>query len=891
MRRVVALALLAASAVAMADKVPSPKEFFGHDVCEDYWLANYKQLTAYWMELDRLSDRLTMVSIGKTEDGREQYMCIITDPANHRNLEGYRKASERLVRAKGFKSDDEARAFAKKQKAVVWIDGGLHASEVLVAQQLIEQAYRMVSRDDEENKRVLRDTITLLAHANPDGNDWVADHYMRRSEPEERSSAGLPFLYQKYIGHDNNRDFYASNMAESKNINKVLYTEWYPQIVYNHHQSAPAGTIMFIPPFRNPFNYHMDAMTQIGTELVGVHMHQRLIGEGKGGTAMRNSTLYSTWWNGGLRTTTYFHNMVGILTETWGSPNPGKIPFSNRFQIPTTDVPLPISAEMWHLRQSLEYEISANYAILDYASRYRERLLFDIYRAGRNSIERGQRDNWTRYPSRIGALGADALTKPELRDARYYVIPADQQDGPTAVAFLERLMITGVEIERLKVDLVLPEGSLDQNGQAATRTIPAGSYLIRCDQAFRPHVLDMFEPQDHPNDFQYPGGPPIPPYDNAGYTLAYQMGVDFVRVLNKVEVKSEPITEIPFAFFMERSNVGWTKHSNWSYREVNKALKEGVPVTYTPGLTFLKGTPPAVEGQFSMTKRPRVALWDRYGGSMESGWTRWVLEQFDFDYELVFPPDLDWGNLNEKYDCIIFPDGGIPGIQTRGQGGAGGETGDQEWDHYALAQGGGGGGQANLANDTTIPYFWRRRIGTISSGTIAKLKTFVANGGHLLCIGSSALNTARQFGLPIESALVDEKGANLPNTKFYIPGSVLRMKLNEGPLTAGMGKYVDVMFDNSPAFRVPSSVPGYVMGSNAPVIGEPGVVGYYDTDKPLRSGWAWGQEILKSTIGVTDVPFGKGRVVLYGPEILFRGQSHGTFKLLFNAIFRSAGKS
>jgi len=927
MRRPVAFAFLALAAIANADKVPSPKEFFGHDICEDYWLANYKQLTAYWKELDKRSDRLTMVSIGKTEDGREQYMCIITDPANRRGLEGYRKASERLARAKDFKNDDEARAFAQKQKAVVWIDGGLHASELLVAQQLIEQAYRMVSRDDEENKRILRDTITLLVHANPDGNDWVVDHYMRRSNPQERSAAGLPFLYQKYIGHDNNRDFYSSNMAESKNINRVLYTQWYPQIVYNHHQSAPAGTIMFIPPFRNPFNFHMDALTLISTDLVGTHMHQRLIGEGKGGTAMRNSTLYSTWWNGGLRTTTYFHNMVGILTETWGSPNPARLPFTPRFQVPTTDVPLPIEQQMWHLRYSLEYEISANYAILDYASRYRERLLFNFYRAGRNSIERGSKDNWTRYPSRIAALGAEALSKPELRDARYYVLPIDQADGPTVAEFIKRLQITGVEIERLTADLNVPSGSVDQNGKPVDRTLPSGSYVIRCDQAFRPHVLDMFEPQDHPNDFQYPGGPPIPPYDNAGYTLAFQMGVDFVRILDKADVKSEPIKgEVGADGFIQRSGAGWTKQSNSTYREVNRTLKAGDPVAYTPGPIFINGTSSAVQGAVPLKRRPRVALWDRYGGSMESGWTRWVLEQFEFDYELVFPPDLDWGNLNEKYDCIIFPDGGIPGLPARPQGGAtssggqavsvselGGvriptsstslhETLDLRPETGTASSPGargpaepsfavqGGGGQQNLANDTTIPYFWRRRIGSITPNTIAKLKEFVANGGHLLCIGSSSLNAARQFGLPIESALVDDKGANLPNTKFYIPGSVLRMKLNPGPLTAGMGEYVDVMFDNSPAFRFPSSIPAARLDSQEVVPGEAVSVGYYDTDKPLRSGWAWGQETLKSTIGIADVPYGKGRFVLYGPEILFRGQSHGAFKLLFNGIFRSAAK-
>ncbi len=843
MRRV-PLCIIAALAAgsALAQKIPTPKDYLGFDVCQDYHLANYRQLVGYWETLAAKSNRITLQSIGKTEEGREQMMAIITDPGNRRNLDIYRRASERLARAKDFKDDADARSFAGKQKAVIWIDGGLHANETLVAQQLIETAYRLVTSNDAETRRILKDCIILLVHANPDGHDLVADWYMRKSDPKSRSLANLPVMYQKYAGHDNNRDFYANNLAETRNMNHQLYQRWYPQVVYNHHQSAPAGTIMFVPPFRNPFNYHFDPMIAIGTDLVGTHMHQRMISEGKRGTAMRNSTLYSTWWNGGLRTTTYFHNMIGILTETWGNPAPAPLPHVARFQIPTTDVPFPVeSGRMWHLRDSLEYEISANMAILDYASRYRERLLFDFYRAGRNSIERGQRDHWTRYPSRLEEFGADALKKPELRDARMYVIPRDQPDFPTAVKFVEKLMQCGIEIEELKEDAVLPGGE--------GRRIPAGSYVVRCDQAFRPHILDMFEPQDHPNDFQYPGGPPIRPYDNAGYTLAYQMGVVFHRVLEPVELKSNLVDSLPDSF-QYGSARSWPKTSLLGYSRANHTLKSGQNLFSGESFELTQ-----VEG-FSKQSKPRVALWDRYGGSMESGWTRLVLEQYGFDFEVVYPPDLDRGDLNAKYDCIIFPDGAIPG---GGSGGGGGQ---------------GGGAQSSIADDPTIPFIYRRRAGAITARTIAELRKFAEEGGHLLCIGSSALNAARQLKLPVESALVDETGAALPNTKFYIPGSVLRLKANESPITVGMPEEFDAMFDNSPVFRTTSH--------------EANVVAFFNSDKPLRSGWAWGQEILKDRAAIVDVPLGKGRVVLYGPEILFRAQPHGTFKLLFNAIFRAA---
>ncbi len=861
MRRFALFVILALTSLASASNVPSPKQFLGHDACEDYYLANYTELTDYWKLLATKSDRLTVESIGKTEDGRDQMMCVITDPSNRRNLESIRKGNERLAKAKDFKNDDDVRNFVKNQKAVIWIDGGLHASEVLETQHLIEMAYRLTSQDDAETKRVLKDCVILLVHANPDGNDWVSNWYMRRSDPKTRSMAGLPYLYQKYCGHDNNRDFYANNMSETRNINRVLYSQWYPQVVYNHHQSAPAGTIMFCPPFRNPFNYNMDAMIDIGTDLVGTHMHQRMIAEGKPGTAMRNTTLYSTWWNGGLRTTTYFHNMIGILTETYGSPNPAPLPFVEKYQIPSTDVPLPVEGgKMWHLRDSLEYEISANYAILDYASRYRERVLFDFYRAGRNSVDRGSKDSWSRYPSRIAKYGADALKKPELRDARAYVVPSDQHDFATATKFIKKLMECGIEVQRLTKD----------NGNWQK-----GSFVVLCDQSYRPHILDMFEPQDHPNDFQFPGGPPIPPYDNAGYTLAFQMGVKFGRVLETPKLDTEkvdlnhldgmpPLSTDGNAIFLPASQ-------NDSFTIANRAWKQGLMVGSQPwgievqgdpaklkgltsGIANLVATTHGPAGGFATIQKPRIALWDQYGGSMESGWTRFTLEQFGFDFDVVYPPDLDSMDLRSKYDIIIFPNGaGVRGNRA------------------------GGGGNApanNLAEDMTIPFRYRLRMGSMSAETITRIEKFVRDGGHIFCIGSAATSFAQQMKLPIKSAIVDDKGVALPNTKFYIPGSVLQLKLESSRLTRGMEETVDVMFDNSPAFKVS---------------GDAKAVGTYNSDKPLRSGWAWGQEVLKGSAGVIDVTLGKGQVVLVGPEILFRGQNHGAYKLLMNAIFRSSG--
>ena len=522
--------------------VTTPGEAFGFRIGADYQLANYAQLTAYWQRLARESDRMRLESIGQTAEGRDQWMAIITSPENHRHLDRYQEIAQRLVRAEGL-SDDDARALAADGKAVVWIDGGLHATEVLGAQQLIELVYQMVSGTDPETMRFLDDIILLAVHCNPDGHDLVADWYMRELEPEQRSTSGLPRLYQKYVGHDNNRDFYMSVQPETTNMNRVLYREWFPQIVYNHHQTGPAGAVLFAPPFRGPFNYVYDPLIPLGLDLIGASMHSRFAVEGKPGATMTRGGSYSTWWNGGLRTTPYFHNMLGLLTEMIGHPTPIEIPFVPARQLPSVDTPFPIAPQPWHFQQSIEYSLSANRAVLDVASRHREQFLFNIYRMGKNSIERGSRDTWTTYPGRIEQVQAaiadqrandetgqgrrrgapleffDDLRDPALRDPRGYILPADQPDFPTATKFVNALIKNGVTVHRATTDFEV--------GGAEYR---AGSYVVRTAQAFRPHVLDMFEPQDHPNDFQYPGGPPIPPYDNAGWTLAYQMGIELDRI-------------------------------------------------------------------------------------------------------------------------------------------------------------------------------------------------------------------------------------------------------------------------------------------------------------------------------------------------------------------------
>ena len=289
---VLALAIVATAAPILAQsRITTPKEALGFDLGADYQLPTYTQLLAYWQQLARQSPRMVLDTIGNTAEGRPQLMAIISSPDNLKNLARYKETAQRLAHAEGL-TDDQAHALAAEGKAVVWIDGGLHATEVLGATQLMRLVYDMVSRDDPETMRFLNDVILLAVHANPDGMELVSGWYMREPDSLKRSTGGIPRLYQKYIGHDNNRDFYIVNQPETENMTRILFHEWFPEIVYNHHQTGPAGAVLFAPPFRDPFNYFFDPLVPMGIDALGAAMHGRFEAEGKPGETMRRGANY-----------------------------------------------------------------------------------------------------------------------------------------------------------------------------------------------------------------------------------------------------------------------------------------------------------------------------------------------------------------------------------------------------------------------------------------------------------------------------------------------------------------------------------------------------------------------------------------------------------------------
>ena len=883
--------LISSTFFVEAQNIPTPKSHFGFSIGDNYHLATFTETELYLKKIAAVSKKMKLVSIGKTEEGREQYMVIVSDPSNLAKLDKYKNISQRMARAEGL-TDADAKALAAEGKAVVWIDGGLHATEVVGIHQWIESLYQLITRTDEETKKILQSTIILFVHANPDGQELVSNWYMRNSDTLKRTTSNLPRLYQKYIGHDNNRDFYMMNMSESKNMSRQQYIEWMPQILYNHHQTGPAGTVVAGPPYRDPFNYVYDPLLVTGIDAVGAAMSSRLNAESKPGYTMKSGSVYSTWWNGGLRTTAYYHNIIGLLTEIIGNPTPSKIPFVPSRLIPNSATPFPIEPGQWLFQNSIDYSVSLNYAVLNYAARYKDELLMNIYTMGKHSIEAGSKDHWTLSPKKVELvtdlykedkkeMKGDTLPvdyfgkiyrKQELKDARGYIVTINQTT--TAISFINILINSGIKVAVAKSEFTV-----------AGKSYPAGSYIVKTNQAFRPHVIDMFEPQDHPNDFQYPGGPPVRPYDAAGWTPAFTMGIQFDRIMESFDGPFETIpygqVQIAKGKIQESSTAvaySFSSKDNASFILLNDLLKAGIAVTkdaeklYVANsaavLPFLKKasndyglviTAEKTSAQAtSAVSSKRIALWDTYGGSIPAGWVRWIFEQYHFPFSLIYAKEIDAASLKSKYDMIVFVGGAIPSLRSEAP---------NAWDEKE-------------PKTEEIPTEYQSMLGKITAAkSIPALKEFLEAGGDIVTIGTSA-NLAYHLQLPVRNALVEMvngKEKNLPGEKFYIPGSVMQIDIdNNLKANWGLGNKADVYFSASPVFKLlPDAIS---KGDVTPLA-------WYASDKTLRSGWAFGQAYLQDGVAAFVAKVGKGHLYVYGPEISFRGQTHGSYKMLFNPLF------
>jgi hypothetical protein len=853
----VALGLSPALELGANRTLPDPAVHLGFAPCSDYKLATYEAIDAYLPALDEASDRMTMIEIGRSVGGRPLRLAAISSSRNLARLDRFKTIAAALARtrhADGRRvNEPEARALAREGRAVVWVDFGLHSSEVAHAQAAPLFAWRMVSGETPEVQRLRDDVILLLMpNMNPDGTTMVADWYMRNvGTPYER--APLPELYHHYIGHDNNRDWYMLTQPESRAVARQLYHEWFPQILHNQHQEAPFPARIFVPPFEDPINPLIPPLVVRGINSVGDAITRRLEQEGKSGAVSR--VQFDAWWNGGMRTAPYFHNMIGILTETaHASASPStydakQFPstFANGVSTsqPSIYYPSPYRGGHWTQRDSCEYMLTASMAVMDIAARRREEWLFDIWRMGEAQV-------------RAGAEEA-------------FVIPATQWDAPTASTLVETLLRGGVEIDQASAPFT-----------ADGRAYEAGSYVIRGAQPFRAYVRDLLLPQKYPDLRLYPGGPPDRPYDITGWTLPLQMGVRVDEIRGTLAATTRAIEVVPpappgIATALAAPIIAIDPRVNQSIRLVNRLLSAGVTVerlmtplgqgavAWPPG-TFLvtpdeaarsiltraltelglpaRGLDVMPGGERRTLTRPRIGLYRPWGGNMDEGWTRYVLDEFAFPYVTLRDADVRAGGLASRVDVLVLPDAS----------------------YESMLKG--------LASPPARP----EHSGGMGARGVAALYEFVEGGGTLVALDSASELPLTAFGLPITNAVAGARDSDV-----FIPGSLLKLDVDvTHPLGWGMPSEAAAFYAQGLAFS-PSAARG--RGEPAPAWADNvRVVASYGRNPLLLSGWQLGGDRLEGRAAVVEARVGDGRVVLMGFRVQHRAQAHGTFKLLFNAL-------
>lgn len=848
-----------------AQQIPAPATHFGFEPGEDYKLADYDQLESYYRAVAEASDRITLREIGTTHRGRPLLLLIISDEENHADLERYRTISERLARAEGL-DDVEASRLADEGKAVVWIDSGLHSTELAHSQHNPVLVHHLATDNSAETQAILRDVILLnMPVMNPDGHDIVVDWY-RSQRGTEFERTAPPVVYHEYIGHDTNRDWYMLLQNESRAVARVLYREWYPQIVLNHHQMGEMPPRMFIPPFDDPVNPNIPPLAVRGTNLVGEHMANRFAAEGKSGIVQ--GIIFNMWWNGGMRTAPYFHNMVGILTESthrfpvpryWEEEDiPDSITRGGKvipMREPSVFYPDPWEGGWANMKQMVDYHMTASLGVLDIASKRKRDWLYNIYQMGRDAIIAGREKS------------------PHL-----YVISPSQHDRPEAIEFLRTLRRGGLEIRRATADF-----------EADGRTFPAGSYLIDAAQAFRPYLIDLMEPQSYPDRRLYPDGPPEPPYDMAGWTLPIQMGIDVVRLDDPPDIATVPADRIvPFETDLQASSRGYLlpAESNFSSRLVNRLLERGERVcritepieeqgrklsagaflvesgegeisslirefagTYALDVVSLHRRP---DVESRCLHKPRIGLYQSWTANIDEGWTRWIFDNYGFDYVTLRDADLREGDL-DRFDIIIFP------AQESGSMLRGNDPG-------------------------SMPESY---VGGIGLEGAYQLKRYAERGGVLLAWDGATDFLIDQLGLPVRNRL-----EGLSRERFFIPGSLVAMQVdNSHPLAWGVPSSTAAFFvtrrgSRSRSFSViePAEVEG--RRGTPPNVEVPA---RFADEEILLSGWALGEQTwLSGEPSALRVALGEGEVILLGFRPQFRAQPRATFKFLFNAIFAAA---
>lgn len=853
-------------AFATAQSVPTPSDFLKVTVGGDGVLITYDQAVAYWKAVAEKSDRITIQELGQTSMGLPYVVAIITSPDNHKKLDYYRDINNRLYDPRRT-TPDQARKLIAEGKTIVAIQMAIHATEVGSAQMSPELAYRFATDNSAWMKEVLDNTIIILSPShNPDGMNMMAE-WNRKVAGSGLDPSNLPFLYHKYIGHDDNRDWYMFTQKESQISVEKIWNYWHPQISYDLHQMGSNAARIFTPPYVDPWDSNVDPILRANVTWLGAAMADRIIGAGKEGVAIQ--AMYDAWTP--ARGYVNYHGGVRMLTEAASArlANPVDLKFEQLARgigydakMVSWNFPQPWRGGTWRLRDIMDYEHLAIDGVLEHAARNREQWLSNFYRVNTNAVGRKDPESGKRKPYAI-------------------VIPADQKDRASAFKMLWALQFGDVEISRAKSGFT-----------AGGRQYPAGSHVILMAQPASSYVKTLTEIQHYPDLRQYPGGPPQRPYDVTAYTMPLMMGVETVIVQEPFQADLEFVKEritLPAGEVIgvpaNKAKAYLFKHDNAGIMALNQLARSGVRVEWSTaaftsrGAQYPAGTmivplarqpktmnaaqvhqavaaaTKAFPAEFvaiddkvlpsgKAVKMPRIGMYKSYVASMDEGWTRWLFEQWGVPYASLENKEVRAGNLRAKYDVVVLPQ---QGAQSMIDGHRPGTIPDE----YA---------------------------GGLGKEGVAALKEFTEAGGTLIALDAASMLPIEQFGLPVKNVLAEtsERGnreALGPNSAaFYGPGSILKAVVDvNSPIAYGAEPEGIVWFEQSPAFEV---------SGNAKTI-----MSYPAKGSVLLSGWLLGGERLNGRSAIVEAPLGKGRVVLFGFRPQYRAQTWSTFKFLFNALY------
>ena len=869
-----AFLLIVTSPLPAQRGLPTPASVFGFEPGTDNKLATYDQVVDYYKKVDAASDNVKLFEAGTSTQGRTYYYAVVSSKKNLDDLDKYREIARKLAHP-GNLSDDEAKKLAREGKAIVHIDGGLHSTEIAGPQHTPLLLHNLLTNIKNEDVEAMFDNVILMLWPtiNPDGHQMVAEWQAQRATDP---NAQLPGLYQEFVGHDNNRDAYMMNMVESR-VMEHTWRQWEPNIIYVHHQSAPFPTRIWLPPFAEPIALHTPFIVSRELNMIGMAIAKKLDEEGKVGATHMGSG-YDAWYPGYIDYAPAFKNIPAFWTETQGGSAAPTNTVRNQIQ---TDMQRPQSlysspwlGGKWTLRDQIEYMTTASMATLEYAWKYKDSLLYDRYLAGKSQIAKG---------------------KVEAPFA--WIVPQTQRDPVAAVEMLRRLAFGGVRVYQLTSAETI-EGE----------RFPSGTWVIPADQEFAALAREVLDVQKYPEIRESPNGPLDQPYDAAGWTLPLSMGVKTTyaqtpltpEVRRSMKIVAEPagakVSPSPYNLekrgdaqpFDSAPGIGFDSEpmakaivppagkisgsgpalsvnpaENNAFKAINRALKAGASVRFDRGRYVIAGLAPSAQNDLvsalalsaervaapaATAPRPRIGVF-LANQSMDEGWTRWVLEQYEFEFTRVSGADIQAGSLRQKIDVLLITDEAQGPLQGGGRGGGGGAAG---------GSGAAGGGRGGAAQGAPAPD---------NDARAKAVEDFVRAGGTLVCFNRSTAFAIDRFKLPVKNVTT-----GLNRQTFFVGTSLLNVVVDPSQrVTAGMPDRAAVFFSGSPAFET-------LEGFNGAVL-----MRYPDKDV-LASGFLLGENVLAGKAVALDVPLGEGHVVLLGFRPQWRGQPFGSFRVIFNSI-------